>query len=66
MSETRWRRAPCESTSCVEVGVTSFGGYLIRNSNFRADKAAFTQTEMRAFIRAVKNGHFDDLIWGPK
>lgn len=66
MSETRWRRTPCESSACVEIGATSYGDFLVRNSNFRADKVGFTAQEMRAFIRAVKDGHFDDLIWGPK
>lgn len=63
MSESRWRRTPCDTAACVEIGRLSYGHFAIRNSNFRADKALFTEQEMKAFIRAVKDGHFDDLIW---
>lgn len=63
MRETHWRRSPCNDGACVEVGRLSYGHYAIRNSNFRADKALFTQEEMKAFITAVKNGHFDDMVW---
>lgn len=63
---TRWKKTPCETNACVEVGALSYGEFAIRNSMFRANTVVFTKKEMQAFIRAVKVGVFDDLIEGPR
>lgn len=66
MSETRWVRARCDTSACVELGALSYGDYAIRNSNFRADKVVFTRKEMMTFLSAVKAGEFDRLFEGPQ
>lgn len=56
----RWRAAQNEG---VEIGKMDLHrGFIIRNSQFRADKAYFTKAEMVAFFDAVKAGHFDSLV----
>lgn len=59
---TRWIKTPCDTNACVEVGKLDYGDYVIRNSQFGTRTVTFTPAEMRAFVRAVKNGTFDSLF----
>lgn len=63
MSGTTWRKTPCDSTACVEIGRTDYGDFAIRSSQFRADKVIVTRRELESFINACKVGHFDTLIY---
>lgn len=62
MATTRWVRTPTDSQGAMEIGKLEFGDYAIRNHQFRARTVTMTRAELRAFIQAVKNGHFDRLL----
>ena len=62
MATTRWVRTPTDSAGAVEIGKAEYGDFLIRNHQFGARKITATPAELRAFIQAVKNGHFDRLL----
>jgi hypothetical protein len=50
----------CNFGSCVEVGRTSDGDVVVRDSKDRAQEAlAFTPDEWTAFVAGVKAGEFD-------
>lgn len=66
MSRTRWFKAPCEGGACVEAGVLEYGDVAIRSSLFRARTVVVTQSEWRAFVQAVKDGHFDQVLREPR
>lgn len=59
---TKWVRTPTDSGAAVEIGRLTYGDYAIRSQQFRARTVVMTRTELRAFIQAVKNGHFDKMI----
>lgn len=50
----------CTYGNCVEVGRTSDGAVLVRDTKDRAQQAlAFTGEEWAAFVAGVKAGEFD-------
>ena len=50
----------CNWGNCVEVGRTSEGDVLVRDSKDRSQEAlAFTPEEWTAFVAGVKAGEFD-------
>jgi Domain of unknown function (DUF397) len=50
----------CSFGNCVEVGTTSDGDVLVRDSKNRSQEAlAFTPEEWTAFVAGVKAGEFD-------
>jgi Domain of unknown function (DUF397) len=50
----------CSFGNCVEVGRTSDGDVLVRDSKHRSQEAlAFTPEEWTAFVAGVKAGEFD-------
>jgi len=50
----------CSFGNCVEVGRTSDGVVLVRDTKDRAQEAlAFTDEEWAAFVAGVKAGEFD-------
>ena len=50
----------CSFGSCVEVGRTSDGDVLVRDTKDRAQQAlSFTDEEWTAFVGGVKAGEFD-------
>lgn len=62
MAATRWVRTPSDSQNAIEIGKLEYGDYVIRNHQFRARTVTMTRSELRSFLQAVKNGHFDRLI----
>lgn len=59
---TKWIKTPCDTSACVEVGKLDHGDFAIRNSIFEANRIVVTRAEMAAFIQAVKDGVFDELV----
>jgi hypothetical protein len=50
----------CSLGNCVEVGRTSDGDVVVRDSKDRSQEAlAFTAEEWTAFVAGVKAGEFD-------
>ena len=50
----------CSFGNCVEVGRTSDGAVLVRDTKDRGQEAlAFTDEEWAAFVAGVKAGEFD-------
>lgn len=64
--KTRWYKTPGDSGACVEAGVLDYGDVAIRSSLFRARTVVVTQSEWRAFVQAVKDGHFDQVLREPR
>lgn len=62
MATTRWVRTPTDSQNGMEIGKLEYGDFVIRNKQFRARTVTMTRNELRSFIQAVKNGHFDRLL----
>jgi hypothetical protein len=66
MSSARYIRTPGVDDVRVEIGKLSYGDFTIRASNFKRRTIVFTGEQMRAFIDAVKQGHFDPLFEEPR
>lgn len=49
----------CSLGDCVEVGQTSDGAVLVRDTKDRALELSFTRDEWSAFVAGVKAGEFD-------
>ncbi|MCE3550500.1 DUF397 domain-containing protein [Pseudonocardia sp. RS11V-5] len=50
----------CDLGSCVEVGRTADGSFLVRDTKNREQAPlAFTREEWAAFVAGVKNGEFE-------
>lgn len=49
----------CSLGDCVEVGRTSEGAVLVRDTKDRAHELFFTRDEWDAFVKGVKAGEFD-------
>jgi hypothetical protein len=50
----------CNRGSCVEVGRSSDGTFLVRDTKNREQgPLAFTREEWAAFVAGVKNGEFE-------
>ena len=62
MATIRWVRTPTDSSGAVEIGKAEYGDFLIRNHHLGARRITATRAELRSFIQAVKNGHFDRLL----
>ncbi|HEY7147576.1 MAG TPA: DUF397 domain-containing protein [Streptosporangiaceae bacterium] len=60
-----WRKSQRSNSqgACVELAGLPGGAVAVRNSRFPAGPALiYTQAEIDAFIRGVKDGEFDDLL----
>jgi Domain of unknown function (DUF397) len=60
-----WRKSLVSnpSGSCVEVGELSAGVVAVRNSRHPSGPAlVYSRAEVAAFLTAVKNGEFDELM----
>ncbi len=60
----RWRKSRLSnpSGSCVELGELPTGAIAVRNSRYPAGPAlVYSRAEVAEFLRAAKNGEFDDL-----
>jgi hypothetical protein len=50
----------CSLGDCVEIGRSTAGEFLVRDSKDRAQPSlVFTREEWAAFVAGVKNGEFD-------
>jgi Domain of unknown function (DUF397) len=61
----RWRKSGASnpSGSCVEIAKLPGGAVAVRNSRDTEGPALiYTQAEMAAFLRRIKNDEFDGLI----
>jgi Domain of unknown function (DUF397) len=61
----RWRKSRRSTAQgeCVQTGRLPGGGVAVRNSRHPDGPALlFTDAELRAFLRGVKHGDFDDLL----
>lgn len=68
LAQIQWRTSSFTDSgtsnggSCVEVAALPDGRIAVRNSNHpNAGAVFFTRAEMRAWIKGVKAGEFDDL-----
>jgi hypothetical protein len=60
-----WRKSDYSnpSGSCVEIARLPGGKVAVRNSRDPGGPVlVYTETEITAFIRGVKDGQFDDLL----
>lgn len=60
-----WRKSGHSNPNgnCVELAELPDGGIAMRNSRHPGGPAlVYTATDMQAFVRATKDGQFDDLI----
>lgn len=63
-SVTLWRTSSFSGNNgtCVEVAALPDGHIAVRNSNHPDEgMVLFTHAEMKAWVRGVKAGEFDDL-----
>ena len=60
----RWRKSTASNPSgnCVELAELAGGDIALRNSRFPAGPVIVgTRSAVAAFVRAARNGEFDDL-----
>jgi len=60
----RWRKSTASNPSgnCVELAERAGGDVALRNSRFPAGPVLVgTRAAVAAFVRAARNGEFDDL-----
>ncbi len=60
----RWRKSTASNPSgnCVELAELAGGDVALRNSRFPAGPVLVgTRAAVAAFVRAARNGEFDDL-----
>jgi Domain of unknown function (DUF397) len=61
-----WRKSTVSNPSgnCVELAVLADGGVAVRNSRFPGGAhLTYTRSEIAAFVRGVRSGEFDDLLY---
>lgn len=62
----RWRKSTASNPSgnCVELAELAGGNVALRNSRFPAGPVLVgTRAAVAAFVRAARNGEFDDLAY---
>jgi Domain of unknown function (DUF397) len=65
LQDVTWRKSRRSNSqgTCVELAILAGGTFAVRNSRHPGGPAlVYTQAEIDAFIRGVKDGDFDDLL----
>jgi Domain of unknown function (DUF397) len=66
LTAARWRKSTASnpSGSCVEIAELPEGMIAVRNSRDKTGPAlVYRRTELAGFLRGVKDGEFDSLLF---